>query len=60
MEPVTYPSHGEAFIATRVPPAWKADLLRVAQRNERSIASELRLIIRRHLEAERPEGLAVG
>jgi hypothetical protein len=50
LEPVIYPSHGEAFIATRVPPAWKADLLRVAQRNERSIASELRLIIRRHLD----------
>jgi hypothetical protein len=29
--PVTHPSRGEAFIATRIPPTWKADLLRVAQ-----------------------------
>lgn len=55
MEPVIYPSHGEAFIATRVPPAWKADLLRVAQRNERSVAGELRLLVRRYLDEERPD-----
>jgi len=51
--PVTHPSRGEAFIATRIPPTWKADLLRVAQQNERSVAGELRLLVRRHLDAER-------
>jgi hypothetical protein len=52
LEPVSYPSR-EAFVATRIPPQWKAEILRLAQRNDRSVAGELRLMIRRHLEAER-------
>ena len=41
-----------ALVQTRIPEGKLAKLARVAKRNERSVAAELRVAIDRHLESE--------